>query len=461
MEESKENLRLRESAGDKDWTKGSIIRNLWSLSWPVMIGNSVNMMGPTIDMIWVGKLGATAIAAVGVSGMAVMLTQSLMMGLFGGLRAMVARFVGAGDSKAANHVSQQAFIIGTVSAVIIALIGIFFAEGILMLMGVAPDVVVEGAAYMRIQFVGMITLSLRFMAEATMQASGDVRTPMKIALVFRVFHVVLCPFLVFGWWIFPQLGVRGAALTNVFSQGLGTAIGLWILLTGRTRLRLSFRNFRIDPGVIWRLVKIGIPASVMGVQQNLGQFLMIRLITSFGTIAMAAQTLGMRVDMLIFMPGGGVGMAAGTLAGQNLGAHQPERAERSGWLAVALTEAFMIVCSILILIWAEKLVHVFTSDAELIIMTSRFLRIASVSYMIMGFPNVMMQCISGVGDTLPPMVWSMVTLWLISLPLAYFLSQHTALGVYGIRWAGVAATVVGAIGYTTYFALGRWKRKRV
>ena len=461
MEESKENLRLRESAGDKDWTKGSIIRNLWSLSWPVMIGNSVNMMGPTIDMIWVGKLGATAIAAVGVSGMAVMLTQSLMMGLFGGLRAMVARFVGAGDSKAANHVSQQAFIIGTVSAVIIALIGIFFAEQILMLMGVAPDVVVEGAAYMRIQFVGMITLSLRFMAEATMQASGDVRTPMKIALVFRVFHVVLCPFLVFGWWIFPQLGVRGAALTNVFSQGLGTAIGLWILLTGRTRLRLSFRNFRIDPGVIWRLVKIGIPASVMGVQQNLGQFLMIRLITSFGTIAMAAQTLGMRVDMLIFMPGGGVGMAAGTLAGQNLGAHQPERAERSGWLAVALTEAFMIVCSILILIWAEKLVHVFTSDAELIIMTSRFLRIASVSYMIMGFPNVMMQCISGVGDTLPPMVWSMVTLWLISLPLAYFLSQHTALGVYGIRWAGVAATVVGAIGYTTYFALGRWKRKRV
>ena len=461
MEEAREDIRLRGAARDRDWTKGSIIRNLWSLSWPVMIGNSVNMLGPTVDMIWVGRLGPTAIAAVGVSGMAVMLTQYLMMGLFGGLRAMVARFVGAGDSTAANHVSQQAFIIGTVSAVIIALIGIFSAEQILRLMGVAPEVIVEGAAYMRIQFVGMITLSLRFMAEAIMQASGDVRTPMKIALVFRVFHVVLCPFLVFGWWIFPQLGVRGAALTNVFSQGLGTAIGLWILLTGRTRLRLSFRDFRIDPGVIWRLVKIGIPASVMGVQQNLGQFLMIRLITSFGTLAMAAQTLGMRVDMLVFMPGGGAGMAAGTLAGQNLGAQQPERAERSGWLAVALTEAFMIVCSVLILIWAEKLVHVFTSDAELIMITSRFLRIASLSYMIMGLPNVLMQCISGVGDTLPPMLWSMVTLWLISLPLAYFLSLYTALGMYGIRWAGVAATVAGAIGYTVYFVLGRWKRTRV
>ena len=183
---------------DKDWTKGSIIHNLWSLSWPVMISNSVNMMGPTIDMIWVGKLGATAIASVGVSGMGVMLMQTLMMGLFGGLRAMVARFVGAGDNEAANHVSQQALVIGATFSLITAVIGIFLAEPILRLFGVAPDVIVEGAAYMRIQFVGMITMSLRFMSEGTMQASGDVTTPMKIAVVFRVFHVVLCPFLVFG-----------------------------------------------------------------------------------------------------------------------------------------------------------------------------------------------------------------------------------------------------------------------
>jgi len=213
--------------------------------------------------------------------------------------------------------------------------------------------------------------------------------------------------------------------------------------------------------MMWRLVKIGIPASVMNIQRNFGQVLLIRFIASFGTIAMAAHTLGQRVDMLVFMPGGGIGMAAGVLAGQNLGAQQPERAERSGWLAVALTEAFMLLCSLTIFLFPESIVRIFNSDPELVKIASHFLRIAAVGYMLMGFPNVLMQCISGVGDTLPPMIWSMVTLWLVLLPLAYFLPRVGGLGVYGIRWALVADIVAGAIGYTAYFWLGRWKRKKV
>jgi putative MATE family efflux protein len=426
-----------------------------------MVGNTFNMLGPTIDMIWVGKLGSTSIAAVGISGMAVMLTQTLMMGIFGGLRAIVARSVGEGDKETANHAAQQAFVISTAFSLVIAVIGIFFAEQILGLFGVSPDVISEGAAYMRIQFVGMITLAMRFMTEATMQASGDVTTPMKIAVIFRIFHVALCPFLVFGWGFFPAMGVKGAALTNVFSQGLGTAIGLWFLINGRTRLRLSFKNFRVDPGMIWRLFSIGFPASVMGIQRNMGQFLLIRLIASYGTIAMAAHTLGQRVDMFIFMPGGGIGMAAGVLAGQNLGANQPDRAEKSGWLAALMTEAIMAAFSVVILVWAEPIVRIFNSQPELVEVAARFLRIAATGYFIMGLPAVLMQCIAGVGDTVPPMVWSMVTLWLVLLPLAYFLPQLTGIGVYAIRWAQVAEIAVMAVGFTIYFRSGRWKRKKV
>jgi putative MATE family efflux protein len=451
----------RSAVFDKDWTKGSIVSNLWSLSWPVMVSNSVNMLGPTVDMIWVGKLGPTAIAAVGVSGMAVMLSQSLMMGLFGGLRAMVARFVGAGDSQSANHVSQQAFVIGTVFSIFMAIIGIFFSEHILRLFGVSPEVISEGAAYMRIQFIGTITMSLRFMGEGTMQASGDVTTPMRIAVIFRVFHVVLCPFLVFGWWFFPDLGVRGAAWTNVLSQGLGTVIGFWFLMTGRTRLKLSFKNFQIDPDIIWRMVKIGIPGSVMGMQRNLGQFVLLKLIAPFGTLAVAAHTLGQRVDMFIFMPGGGIGMAAGVLAGQNLGARQPERAEKSGWLAIGMVEALMAVCCVAILLWAEDIVRFFNSDPALVELTARFFRIAVVGYVFMGFLNVLMQCISGVGDTVPPMVFALATQWLVMLPLAYFLPKITNLGVYGIRWALVSDIILGSILFTIYFKTGRWKNKNV
>jgi putative MATE family efflux protein len=445
----------------RDFTKGSIVGNLLSLSWPMIVGNSVNMIGPTVDMIWVGRLGPDAIAGVGVSGIAVMLAQSGLMGLFQGLRAMVARYIGAGEEDKANHAAQQAIVVGVISSVALALIGIFFAEGILRLVGVAPEVVHESADYLRIQFIGMTAMSFRMMAESIMQASGDALTPMKIAVAFRLLHVVLSPLLIFGLWIFPKMGVNGAAVTNVFSQSLGTALGFWILLKGQSRLRVSFKGFKLDPAVLWRIVRVGFPASVMGMQMNLGQFLLMFLVAPFGTLAVAAHTLNQRIEMIMFMPAWGVGMAAGVLAGQNLGARQPQRAERSGWLGTAIVEGFAILCSLAILVWAESIVDVFSTDQELVGIASTFLRIAVAGYIITGFIGVLQQCISGAGDTLVPMVVSLLAIWLVQLPLAFLISRNTSLGVYGIRWAIVASSVVNAIAYVTYFRMGRWKRKEV
>jgi len=445
----------------RDWTKGSITRNLLSLSWPMIVSNSLNMIGPTVDMIWVGRLGAADIAAVGVAGIAVMLVQSALMGLFMGLRAMVARFIGAGDEDSANRVAQQALVVGAVSSIILAIIGIFFAEGILTLVGLAPDVIELGAAYLRIQFIGMVAMSFRMMTDGTMQASGDTMTPMKIAFAFRLLHVALSPFLIFGWWLFPRLGVSGAALTNVISQSLGTGLGFWILMTGRSRLRLSFKRFRIDPGIIWRMIRVGIPASVMGMQTNMGQFILMSVIAPFGTLAVAAHTLNQRIEMFLFMPAWGLGMAAGVLVGQNLGAQQPARAERSGWLAAAIVEGFFVICSTAILIWAEAFVHIFSSNPGVVSFGATFLRIATAGYIVMGLTAVLQQCISGSGDTIPPMLVSIATMWLIQLPLAYFLSHFTTIGVYGVRWAIVAGTLVGAGVYIIYFRSGRWKRKVV
>ncbi len=445
----------------RDWTKGSIVRNLLSLSWPMIVSNSLNMIGPTVDMIWVGRLGAADIAAVGVAGIAVMLVQAALMGLFMGLRAMVARFIGAGDEDNANRVAQQALVVGAVSSIILAIIGIFFAEGILTLVGVAPDVISLGAAYLRIQFIGMVAMSFRMMTDGTMQASGDAMTPMKIAFAFRFLHVALSPFFIFGWWLFPRLGVSGAALTNVISQSLGTGLGFWILMTGRSRLRLSFRRFRLDPGIIWRMIRVGLPASVMGMQMNLGQFILMSVIAPFGTLAVAAHSLNQRIEMFLFMPAWGLGMAAGVLVGQNLGAQQPARAERSGWLAAAIVEGFIVICSTAILIWAEAFVHIFSSNPGVVSIGATFLRIATAGYIVMGLTAVLQQCISGSGDTIPPMLVSIATMWLIQLPLAYFLSHFTSLQVYGVRWAIVGGTVINTIAYTIYFRLGRWKRKMV
>jgi putative MATE family efflux protein len=444
-----------------DLVSGSILRTLFTLSWPMIIGNTVNMLGPTVDMIWVGRLGPAAIAAVGVSGTAVMLAQSGLMGLFTGMRAMIARFIGMEDEEQANHVAQQAVVIGAVSSIILAVIGIFLSEQILELLGVGQDIIDEGASYMRIQFVGMTAMAFRTMAEGIMQASGDTKTPMKIAVGFRIVHVVMAPTLIFGLWIFPELGVNGAAITNVISQSLGTILAFWFLMTGRSRLNLTFRNFSINMTTIWRIIRIGIPASIMGMEQNMRGMIFIRFMAPFGTVAMAAHTLLGRIEMILFMPAFGLGMAAGVLTGQNLGAGKPDRAEQSGWKAAGIIEGFIAVVCVGLLIWAEYVVQIFTSDPELIEVSALFLRIAVAGYLSMGFGAVLQNCITSAGDTVVPLIISLISGWLIQLPLAWFLPNVGNLGVLGVRWASVIPMVLTSVVFIVYFRAGRWKKKKV
>ena len=460
----------------RDWTQGSIIGNLLRLSWPMVISSVLMMLGPTIDVIWVGRLGSSAIAGVGVAGIAVQMAMMAMMGLGMGMRAMVARFVGAGDETGANHVAQQSLVIVTVVSVLLAMVGIYFTEEIMGLFGLEADVISEGVSYLRIMFVGAAALSFRIMGESIMQASGDTVTPMVLAFIYRAIHVALCPFLIFGWWIFPQMGVAGAAMTNVISETLGLVLGMWFLFNGRSiyfdtaqkavrlresRMRLTLRNFRLDANIIWRVTKIGAPAMVSGIQRPLSQFFLMYFMAAFGTVAVAAHTIIQRVEMLLFMPGMAFGQGAGVLVGQNLGAGQPERAEKSAWLAGALVGGILVVCCVLILLFAESIVRVFNREPDLVVQGAVFMRIAVAGYIVLPLNAVFMSALSGAGDTMPPMIISTITVWAIQLPMAYFLPEYTSLGVYGVRWAIVAGMVTGGIAFTAYFRTGRWKRKQV
>ncbi len=451
----------RRSAYERDWTKGNIFRNLLSLSWPIVVGNSLNLLGPVIDMVWVAKLGAAAIAGVGVASMAVILVTSARMGLAQGTRALVARFIGAGDSAGANHIGQQAFVISGTYTIVVASIGIFFAEPIMGIFGLEADVVAEGTAYMRIMFISTVAMSFRMMAEAIMQASGDTVTPMRITVGFRIFHAVLSPLLIFGLWIFPRMGVSGAAAANAISQGLGGMVALWILFSGRSRIRLSMKNFSLDFGALWRILKIGIPASIMAMERTFGDLVLMWFMAPFGTIAVAGHTLVQRMQAILRMPCMGLGIGSGVLAGQNLGAHQPERAEKGGWLAVGVGEVFTILAAIAALLWAESIVRVFNSEPEVVRMTSSFLRVGAAGYALMGVYYVLQNTIAGAGDTMPPMLVTLLNFWLVQIPLAFILPIYTGLGVLGVRWAIVAGMVVGVTAYVTYFKMGRWKHKRV
>jgi putative MATE family efflux protein len=446
---------------DKDWTQGSVVRNLWSLSWPLMIGASLNQIGPTIDMIWVGRLSSAAIAGIGVGGMAVMMMNSVLMALAMGSRAIIARYIGAGNEAGAVHAARQAYLIAIIFALLMVPVGLLLSEPIMNLFGVEDDVVAEGTKYLRILLTGSAAMVMWMMTESTMQASGDSISPMRIAVVFRIAHVGLCPMLIFGWWIFPKMGVSGSALTNVITQGAGVVVGMWFLFSGRSRLKMNLKNIYFDGAMIKRIVKIGIPVIISNMQRSLGDIIIMWFIVPFGTVAVASHTIWQRVMMFSMMPAMGFGTGAGVLAGQNLGANQPDRAEKSGWLAAGVVQAWMIAFAVVILIWAEELIGIFGPEQDVVALSADFLRISTAGMLLFGLEPVMMSVLSSVGDTIPPMIVTVGSFWIFQIPLAFVLSKYTDFGVYGVRWGMVIGMVTSAVFMGLYFKTGRWKRKQV
>ena len=446
---------------DRDWTRGSILKNLLLLSWPIIISQSLNMIGPTIDMIWVGKLGPTSMAAVGISGMVVMFVMSLLMGLSMGARALVARAIGRKDMDDAVNTARQSFVLTSVLSLTLTVLGIVFAKALLQLMGVEDDVLVQGTDYLRVMFTAAIIMAFWMLTEGIMQAAGDSITPMKINIIAKSIHVVLCPILIVGWHFIPGYGVIGAGITNVITQLIALAIGLHILLRGNSRIRLSFKNMALDLGTMKRIVRIGIPSTIMSAQRHLSHLVMMSVIVGFGTMAVAAHTLLQRVESVIFMFGVGMGMASGVLGGQNLGAKQPDRAAKGGVMACMSAEVVVIACCIVVLAWPEMIIGIFNSDPALEEIAVTFMYIGAAGFLMMGVIPVFVLFLSGVGDTMPPMIIELLSIWLVMLPLAVLLPKFTGLGVNGVRWAISISMVLEAAAYLVYFKTGKWKYKRI
>jgi len=458
---NKEDSPQESAAFKRDWTKGPILSNLLLISWPMVVMELLYMVSQIVDMIWVGRLGSASIAGVGIASLVIMIVMSMDFGLIMGSRAMIARFIGAGDIRGANNTAGQTIILGVAWGLLITVIGVLAAEPLLRLFGVEEAVIAEGAAYIRVMLAGWVVMELLIMCLFSIQASGDTVTPMVVEACMRVVHLTICPILVLGWWIFPGLGVSGAALSNIIAHSLGATALLFILFKGRSRLRITLSDFRPDFGVLWRILKIGIPALVMNLQKALGDVLLIWIIAPFGTLAVAAHSLTCRLEMFIMAIAIGIGGGAAVLIGQNLGAGKPERAERSGWIAVGFVEFFIVAFGAAILLWAEHIMGIFTNEPELVEMGSLFLRIAVAGYLLMGVVFVLQNGIAGAGDTMTTMIVSIGMTWVVLLPLAFFLPGVADLGVYGVRWAIVGGAFAGAIALMAYFLMGRWKTKIV
>lgn len=443
----------------RDLTVGSISKNIWILALPLIVTNMFESAFNIVDMFWVGRLGPEALAAVSMSGIVIMVMFFLLLGVGIGTISLIARYIGAKKDDSANNVAMQSLILATILSVVLGLIGYIFSPHILKVLGADYNVLMLGTGYMRITFAWMLVMVYMLFMSAILQGAGDSFTPMLVFGLSTFINIVLDPFLIFGWGPFPVLGVNGAAWATVIARAVGSVIALNILFKGRSHIRIKLNKPEFS--IMWKILKIGIPASMQNILRGLMGVVMVSVVAGFGTFAIAAYGVGIRLIMLVMMPGFAFAAAAQTLVGQNLGAKNPARSERSAWTAFAYYAMFMFVMALLFYFFSNNVIGIFSNNPEVIKIGTDFLRITSFGFVFIAMGLVFGRSLSGSGDTVSPMVMTFVALWVVQIPLAFYLAYHTPLGIKGIWYAMLCANFLLGFMAVLWFQTGRWKRKKV
>jgi MATE family, multidrug efflux pump len=443
-------------------TEGSIAGALVRLSIPIVMANVLQVAYQLTDTFWAGQLSAEALAAVSLN----FPINFLMVAIGGGLAiagsVLIAQYKGAGEERAMNHVTAQTLIMVTAAAIVVSVIGYVFATPIMRFMGAEPAVLPDAVRFMQITFIGFIFVFGFFVYQSLMRGLGVVQVPMLIVLMTVILNFALDPLFIFGWGPVPAMGVGGAAMATVFTQALATVIGFAFLFSGRHGLRPRPADFRPDWRVIAKTFKLGLPASVEQATRALSLTLMTLLVSSFGTIAVAAYGIGLRILTFVVIPAMGLAMATTTLVAQNLGAGKLDRAIETNLLASLISLLGPIAGGVLLYVLATPLARLFVpGNAAAIEESAHFIRIISLPLGCIGLQHTISGTLRGAGNTLAAMVLTIVSAWVIQFPLAYILSRHTSLGIDGIWWSHSITMVVSAAICLLWFAGGDWKRTKL
>ena len=450
--------RRRSALARRDLTQGSIRNHVWYLGWPQVAEGFLGVVDQVADLVWAGRLGFHAIAGLGAAQAYLSTIMMARMGLDSSMRAMIARAVGARRFQYANHVLVQSLTMTSVLALVMIAAGIFLAEPLLRLIGMSDAAVEQGTGYMRVQLVAMACLSYHRLFGGALQASGDSITPLKAALVSRVMHIVLSPILIFGWLGLPSLGLMGAAYARLAAEVFGTGMTYWALRSGRGRISLHFREFRIDLPLIWGLVRQGTPASVTNMQRGVSQLVVVGVAAQFGDVALAAFALARRAENVVNQSSRGMGRAAGALAGQNLGAGHTARARSAvRWgmgIGLCMAAPFLAV----LIAFPEPVAGFFNSDADFIAISSTWLMVATIGYIFMCPVQIFTQAFNTSGSTFAPMVITVATMWAFEIPLTFILAYYSPLEHLGIPAAIVGGMALRMVAFTWYYFRGTWLR---
>ncbi|MEM7708024.1 MAG: MATE family efflux transporter [Pseudomonadota bacterium] len=445
----------------EDFTVGPIGTAVFLLSVPMVLEMALESVFAVTDIFFVAKLGADAVTAVGLTEAAITLLYAVAIGLSMGTTAMVARRVGEKRHEEASVVAGQALWMGLITSVVVAVLGISFADDILRLMGASEQVVATGSGYTVWLMGGSLTITWLFIINAVFRGAGDAGIAMRSLWLANGINIVLDPLLIFGVGPFPELGVAGAAVATTIGRGCGVVYQLWMLTGIRRKVRLGWHHLKLQMPVLRRLLTVsagGVGQFIIG---TTSWIFLARLIADHGSAAVAGYTIGLRIIIFTIMPAWGLSNAAATLVGQNLGAGQPLRAQQSAWLCVRYNVTFMLVVATAFLLFAPQLVGIFTQDPAVLGYGVQCLRILSMGYCFYGLGMVLTQALNGAGDTRTPTVLNFFAFWLLQIPLAWWLANALALGPQGVFMAVPISEAFLSVGAVWAFRRGRWKLKEV
>lgn len=414
-----------------------------------------------IDLFWVGRLGPSSVAALAMSGAVLMMIFPLVMGVSTGTIALVSRAMGRGDGGEASHVAAQSLVLGVVMGLLTPGIGFPLFDPLFRLLGAEPEVARLGKEYLGVILLGICTMNVLFIANSALQGAGNTVIAMFAMILANAINIVLDPILIFGLLGAPRLGVRGAALATVAAQLAASGVVLAVLCRGAAGLRLHRGLWRPSPRLQWRLLRVGMPSSGQLLLRSLMGVVLIRIVAACGTAAVAAYGIVWRFHMLLLLPSFALGNAAATLVGQNLGAGRPSRAARAAWLAAGMDVGLMAVAAVVLCTMAPGLVGVFSREPEVIEIGTSFLRTVSPFFVFVALAIVLNRSMQGAGDTVPPMVITLVALWGLQVPLAIWFARIWVPATQGIWWATSIAISSHGIMACAWFLRGRWKNRTI
>jgi putative MATE family efflux protein len=443
----------------QDFTEGPISRAIFLLATPMVLEMFMESLFAIVNVFWVTRLGANAIATVGITESMLTLVFSVALGLSMSTTAMVARRIGEKDSEGAATAAVQAILIGVVVALLMGIPGYFLAPRLLEWMGAPADLVNTGHRYTALVLGGNISVMLLFLNNAIFRGAGDAAIAMRVLWVSNLINLILDPCFIFGIGPIPAMGVTGAGVSTLIGRSCGVAYQFWILLDGSSRIRIRARNLRVVRPVITSLIRVSSTGVLQFLIAHTSWIALVRIISSFGSAAVAGYTIGIRIFIFAILPSWGLSGAAATMVGQNLGAKRPERAERAVYLTAFYNMIVMGLVAVVFIAIPEAIVSLFTSDPAVAPHAVDCLRIIGYGNLFYAIGMVMVQAFNGAGDTVTPTLINIVGFWLCEIPLAWALAFPAGMGVRGvfasIPLAELLITILGA----TMFLRGAWKRK--